>query len=186
MTNLPVVGIMVYAFRALKLSYESSLVDDQSLAGDQLVGVVRSRQVFERLARKNGPWNGRSNSATQDMLAAGGYLQVLENLSDPALRAVVPGFSPLLKACVAARESAAGIGTGLHAVQPKKAAVVVASAFLNACLNEHGPGAIDIASNGIAQLARILGPKAELDAWWQAMSAQSTQLPLEPEGYEKR
>jgi len=80
---------------------------------------------------------------------------------------------PLLLACFAARDEAAMVGTGLTAVARHRAARVVASGYLNACLNKHGSGAFATADAGIRRLASLLGPDAGLDEWWGTVQTAS-------------
>jgi len=149
--------------------YESGLTDDQALAGDNLIGVVRAQQLIHGHALKRNPVS-RSTDSKQRMIAAGSYMQDIENAQTPSFRRAL-GFSDLLLACVAARESAASVGTGLMAVRREKAAQVVASGYLNAMLSTYGPSAIDRAEAGMTKLSNLLGPKAGLDAWWTHVKA---------------
>jgi hypothetical protein len=162
---VPLLGALVLALRSLKVLYESSFVDDQHHAGDVLVGVVRSEQMVQRLALKNSPLSD-SQIAPERMMAAGAFLATRDLLTDPEFRRVYPGMTPLLLACFAARDQAAKVRTSLFAVGPRRAAPVVASGCLNACLNHHGPGAFAIADAGIRKLSSLLGPRAGLDEWW--------------------
>ena len=162
--GMPLIGVVVNGLRSLQVMYESALTDDQALAGDNLVGVVRTQQVLDRLGRKNNPVSASSDSKER-MVAAGSYMQFIENAQTPSLRRAM-GFTDLLLACMAARTSAASVRTGLTAVRRDKAAQVVASGYLNALLNAYGPTAMGRADDGVRALSDLLGPKADLDTWW--------------------
>ena len=167
--HVPVVGLFSYAVRALRLSYESSLVDDQDLAGDALVGVVRVEHMIRRLVLRNHPVRD-SASAVQAMVESGVRKVFAERLLDPTSRAALLGPTRLLHTCYEAREAAATMRTSLFASRPKQAALVVASGFLNACLNEHGPNGFEIADRGMRDLDRLLGEHCGLGDWWAGFS----------------
>jgi hypothetical protein len=78
----------------------------------------------------------------------------------------------LSKACFLAREDAAKVKTGLFAIRPHLAARVVASGYLNACLNTFGVHAFDRAQHGMEQLIALLGDDACLSEWWESVKRQ--------------
>ncbi len=170
MLAVPVLGVPVYLLRSLQIMYESALVDDQANVGDTLVGVVRTEQLTARLARKNWPLS-QSIDSRERMMVAGAFITKLELMADPKRQRGMR-MTDLLIACYAARAEAATVKTGLFGLRPRIAARVVASGYLNACLNTHGPGAFDIADRGIHSLSERLGPRAGLAEWWQALTVR--------------
>lgn len=164
----PLIGPTALSLRSLKVLYESSLADDQYHAGDTLIGVVRSDQMVRRLASKNMPLS-TSGLADERAYAAGLFLATCDHFADPALRRKKEGMSRLLLACFEARDEAAKLRTGLTAVAPAQAARIVASGYLNACLNAHGPDAFEVADRGMQALAELLGGRTKLADWWDAV-----------------
>jgi len=167
---VPVLGAGVYLLRSMQLMYESALIDDQANVGDRLVGVVRTEQLISRFARKNWPLS-RSTSSIDRMTVAGAFIAKLEMMADPKHQRDMK-MTDLLIACYAARAEAAKVKTGLFGLDPQIAARVVASAYLNACLNAHGLYAFDIADRGIHTLSERLGSQARLDEWWQSLTTR--------------
>ena len=125
--HLPGVGWLYHALRSMKVMYEESLIHDQALAGDDLVGVVRVNQIVDRLARKKVARREIPRDSQSEMVFAGEYQQYSENLRDPELRRLQ--FPPLLWACWEARACAAQVRTGLWPVRRNLAAQVVASGY---------------------------------------------------------
>jgi hypothetical protein len=74
-----------------------------------------------------------------------------------------------VRACFLAREAASEVKTGLFAVRPELAARVVASGYLNACLNTYGVLAFDRAQEGMEELSALLGADARLGEWWASI-----------------
>ncbi len=167
---VPLLGALVYLARSLQIMYESSLIDDQTNAGDHLVGVVRTEQFASRLAHKNWPLS-RSTSSIDRMITAGKFLAKLEHVAVPDFQRAI-GMTDLLIACHAARVESAKVKTGLFGIKPEKAARVIASAYLNACLNTYGPDAFEIADRGMHTLSERLGSRARLGEWWQTLTTQ--------------
>jgi hypothetical protein len=168
MLGIPLLGLPVFAVRSLQVMYGSSLADDQGLAGDELVGVVSTDQMIKRIAMKNQPLS-RSTDSKVRMFAAGEFLGFSRSLTLPMMRR--RRLSYLMQACYAARMASSELKTRLSAVSAPVAARVVASGYLNACLNAHGPEAIETADQGMRRLAALLGPDAALDAWWDEVRA---------------
>ena len=164
--GVPVVGVPYFTVRSLQVMYGSSLADDQGLAGDQLIGVVSTDQMRKRIARKNWPLSD-SNNAAERMMKAGEHLESSLSLTAQWVRQL--RMSRLMQACYAARMASSELKTRLSAVSAPVAARVVASGYLNACLNAHGPGALDTADEGIRRLAELLGPDAALEWWWDGV-----------------
>jgi predicted acylesterase/phospholipase RssA len=164
MLGVPVLSLPFLAVRSLQVMYGSSLADDQAHGGDVLVGVVSTDQMIKRIAMRNRPLS-RSTSSIERMFAAGEFLQFSKDLAKPALQGTL-GMSRLLRACYAARTATSKLATRLSAVRAPVAAQVVASGYLNACLNAYGPHALDHADQGMRWLAELLGPEAALDDWW--------------------
>lgn len=169
--HVPLIGAFVYAVRSLQVAYESSLVDDQSHADHRLVGVVRADQLAMRLARQDQA-RDISNSAPSGMVWAGGLMTRMSFIMNDELRDAVPGVTPLVAACLRAREAAARVPTGLVGVPARAAAQVVASAYLNACLVMLGPDSFERADEGIRRLSRHLGASAGLESWWADLVAR--------------
>lgn len=141
--------------------YEKTVIGDQFAAGDKLVGVVRTDQLADMtLPTDPGP----PTNSPQAMIRVGAIDQHRRNLSDPALRKFLA--TPLIQMCWEAREQASQVKTGLWPVSRQRAAVTVASGYLNACLNRRGPNAIEYAGLGIQRLDTLLGPDAGLLDWW--------------------
>lgn len=169
MLHIPLLGLPAFAVRSLQVMYGSSLADDQGLAGDELVGVVSTEQMRKRIAMKKYPLFPRSDGSIKRMIRAGEFLGLSNALAEPWVRQrIVP---PLMQACYAAREASSELKTRLSAVSAPVAARVVASGYLNACLNTHhkNPEAFEIADQGIRRLAKLLGPDAALDDWWDGL-----------------
>ena len=170
MLAVPVLGAAVYLLRSLQIMYESALIDDQANVGDPLVGVVRAEQLTARLARKNWPLS-QSTSSVDRMEVAGAFITKLEHMANQESQRAM-GMTDLLIACHAARAEAAKVRTGLFGLKPDIAARVVASAYINACLNDHGPSAFEIADRGIHTLSERLGSRARLAEWWQTLTTR--------------
>jgi hypothetical protein len=166
--GVPLLGLPVFALRSLQVMYGSSLSDDQGLAGDQLVGVVSTDQMIKRVVIKNRPLS-RSDSSVDRMVRAGEFLSISQSLVSPDVRR--KSLPRLMQGCYAARMASSELKTRLSAVSTPVAARVVASGYLNACLNVHGPEAIDTADKGIRRLATCLGPDAALQDWWDGVRA---------------
>lgn len=160
----PLVGFPLSGIRSLQVMYESSLVDDHSHAGDVLVGVVRPQQLIRRLMEKNWPVPPTSNWAHRAMAVGKNDVRA-RHLAETGLR----GMPDLLRACYAGRIAASKVKTRLSAVPAPVAARVVASGYLNACLNTHGPDAYAVADAGVRRLAELLGTEAALARWWDAV-----------------
>jgi Patatin-like phospholipase len=170
--GIPLLGLPVFAVRSLEVMYESSLVDDQGHAGDVLVGVVRTDQMIRRIAVQKWPLSSSPDWRVR-AAAAGRFVQSSENLATPACQHRM-GMSDLMRACWAARSASSEVKTRLWAVPAPVAARVVASGYLNACLNTyrktHGlPEVFASADRGIRRLADLLGPDAALDDWWDGV-----------------
>ena len=169
--GLPALGQAVLTIRSLQVMYESSLTDDQANAGDTLIGVVRTEQMARRFALKNRPLSN-STESTDRQEAAGEFLDLYDTLTDPDLRELL--ISKLSRACLLAREAASQVKTGLFAIRPHLAARVVASGYLNACLNTFGVGAFDHAQGGMERLIALLGDDTRLSEWWESVKKQIT------------
>lgn len=165
--NLPVFGPLIHAIRSLQIGYESSLADDQYLAGQVLVGMVRSERIYNTLAIEGSPLND-SSSAPARMMAAGMFLGRRDNLSEPAYRPRL-GVTPLLEACIAACNEAAKVRTGLWGVKRSRAARVVASGYLNAFVSIRGREDYATADAGLRRLSDLLGEQTDLDEWWDSL-----------------
>jgi predicted acylesterase/phospholipase RssA len=168
--GVPGAGFVVYLLRSLHVMYESSLIDDQANVGDALVGVVRTEQMVKRVARKNWPLSDSPESAVR-MMTAGASIEKMAQLATPAFQRPL-GMSDLMMACHIARAAAAEVRTGLFGIRGPVAARVVASAYLNVCLNIHGPMAFAMADQGIRHLGQVLGPAGRLDEWWAGVTEQ--------------
>jgi predicted acylesterase/phospholipase RssA len=166
MLGIPPLGVGFFAVRSLQVMYESSLLDDQALAGDLLIGVVRADQMIQRIAMKS-VLVGSTNPAHR-AFEVGQFLQLSKNVAEPAFQQPA-GMSDLMRACYTARTAASKVTTRLRAVSAPAAAQVVASGYLNTCLNTHGPDAFETADQGIRRLAKLLGPDAALDDWWDGV-----------------
>ncbi len=165
--NVPLLGLFIHAVLCLRVGYESSLTDDQHLAGNSLVGVVRSERILERLAFEAVPLSDPRDAHAR-MVAAGGFRQRSKHLSNPTFRRALDG-RPLVDACIAACDEAAKVKTGLTGVNRRRAAHVVASGFLNAHVTAYGWEDFSAARAGIRQLSALLGPEAGLSEWWNSL-----------------
>jgi hypothetical protein len=129
--------------------------------------------MANRLARKNTP-QADQRIATAGMVAAGEFLQVREFYLNADIRSRLLANTPLLLACFQAREEAALVKTRLSAVRPRHAARVVASGYLNACLNHYGATGFAEADDGMRRLIEALGPEAQLSEWWEEVKRTLT------------
>ncbi len=167
--RIPVLAQPIFAARSLHVMYESSLADDQSNAGDDLVGVVRTEQIVRRLAQKNRPPVGRGNMRER-MRSAQEYEDLCASLRNSEEQTIA-GMTRLVKACYQARSATALIPTTLSAIPKHHAALAVASGYLNAFLNDRGESEFDEAVVGLALLNQTLGN--EMSAWWRSATIRA-------------
>lgn len=165
--GLPILGGQVAQIRSMQVLYHSALTDDQSVVGDDLVGVTRADLAVYRAVRKSRPIPPTDESTTM-MLRVGGQLADIESYLRFPER-----LPPLLRACVAARESAASVPTGLTSLAPPVAARVVASGLLNTVINHYGTQDIEKADTMMRALGELLGPQAALQTWWDGILAST-------------
>lgn len=172
--NTPVLGALYHTLRTLSVMYAASLSTHQETARESLIGVVRSDQLVKAIVGSRNARDIESGNPHRQMGAAGAISQfekLLQGDDERHKLARRVSLTQLEHVCWHARSGAARIPTGLWPVGLKRAAICIASGYLNMCLAVHGSGrdAMEVGIEGLRALAEELGVESELRTWWRSV-----------------